>query len=355
MKRNFTSLLAIAILVITSGKAFSQADCSMSTTNPNPSPALGSSLAVTSLNGFTSPDQSPVGDFSKGTTTTLVSPVYSYPYAQTETYFKYHLATTASTSTITGYSISLIIEGGITLSCSNTVSFGVNSTGADYYFMLDPADAIPAGKYFKIVLTLTIAGGGNKDVIASAFQSNGQLAPAGISLPVKFSSFEATASGSTNYLTWNVGTEENLSGYQVERSVDGRNFSNIGFVSAAGNSSYSYVDNKPASTSYYRIKSVDIDGKYGYSTVAVVKTGSSSIVMKAFPMPITSKLTIQHSTATAGSNIMLSTADGRIIKTIVPAAGSQQTEIDLSSVKAGLYLVRYSAPGESATLKLIKQ
>ena len=355
MKRNFTSLLAIAILLITSGKAFGQADCSMSTTNPNPNPALGSSLAVTALNGFSSPDQSPVGDFTKGSTTTLVSPVYSYPYAQTETYFKYHLATPSSSSIITGYSISIIIEGGTTLSCSNTVSFGVNTTGADYYFMLDPADAIPANKYYKIVLTLTIAGGGNKDVIASAYQSNGQLAPAGISLPVKFSGFEATASGSSNYLSWKVGTEENLSGYHVERSVDGLSFSDIGFVAAAGKSGYSYVDTKPAGTSYYRIRSVDIDGKFGYSTVAVVKTGASSIVMKAFPMPVTSNLTIQHSTATAGSIITLSAADGRIIKTIIPAEGTQQTDLDLSSAKAGLYLVRYSTPVTSATLKVIKQ
>jgi hypothetical protein len=80
------------------------------------------------------------------------------------------------------------------------------------------------------------------------------------------------------------------------------------------------------------------------------------IVIKAFPTPFIKNVSIQHPTAVAGSAISISSEDGRIVKTIVPAIGTQQTDIDLSSSKAGLYLVRYSnGSGETETLKILKQ
>lgn len=175
-------------------------------------------------------------------------------------------------------------------------------------------------------------------------------------LPVKFSSLDARATNSSVSLKWNVATEENLSGYNVERSADGSSFSKIGFVKAEGNNSYSFVDSKPSSISYYRIKSVDIDGRYAYSTVALVKGGKSMIVLKAFPIPFIKNVSIQHPTAVAGSLITISSQDGRTIKSIVPAVGMQQTDVDLSLAKAGLYLVRFNnGNGEVETLKILKQ
>jgi hypothetical protein len=355
MTRNYTLVIAIAILMLTSISSFSQT-CSMSTTNPNPVPGFTTTLAATTANGFSSPDQTTVGTFNKGTTTSLLSPVYSYTTAQTETYFKYHLATSASGSTITGYSITLILQDGTRWTCSGTVSFSVNATGADYYFMFNPADAIPANKYFRIELDLTIAGGGsNKDVIASAFRSNANLAPAGITLPVKFSSFEVKVSSGSNYLTWNVGTEDNLNGYAVERSTDGDKFSQIGFVAASGKSSYSFVDNKASGASYYRVKSVDNDGKYGYSTIVQVKGQQSSVVLKAFPIPVQNQLTIQHGTAGKNNKIELVSADGRLMKSVLVIAGTQQTNVDMSSVRTGVYVVRFIDDANVESLKLVKQ
>jgi hypothetical protein len=157
-------------------------------------------------------------------------------------------------------------------------------------------------------------------------------------------------------LKWKVATEENLSGYTVEKSTDGRNFSKIGFVAANGVNNYSFTDTKSSATSYYRIKSVDVDGKYAYSTVAMVKSGKSLIVLKAFPSPIIRNLTIQHPTALAGSIITISAEDGRVMKSVVPAQGTQQTEIDLSTARSGLYLIRFTnSNGEAETLKVVKQ
>lgn len=179
---------------------------------------------------------------------------------------------------------------------------------------------------------------------------------AGSTLPVKFSNLDARLVSGSVSIKWNVGVEEDLHGYNIERSNDGRTFTNIGFVNANGESSYSFVDSKPSPISYYRVKSVDISGKYGYSSIALVKSGKSSIVLKAFPTPFVRSVSIQHPTAVPGSSITVSSADGRVIRTIVPATGMQQSDIDLSAAKPGFYVVRFSAAnGESETLKILKQ
>jgi hypothetical protein len=355
MKRSFT-LFATVISLLGITNISSGQTCSMSATNPNPSPAFSTAQTVDELNGFTSPDQSPVGKFPKGTTTTLESPVYFYTSAQSATYFKYNLATTTGSSLITGYSITLYCETLTAQSCSNTVSYPVTTTGTDYYFSISPLTAIPSNKYYKVVITLTLAGGGNKDVFATSFQSNGRLAPAGTILPVKFSSFDVNASDNTNNLVWNVGVEENLSGYEVERSADGRSFSRIAFVNAAGSSRYAYADSKISGTVYYRITSVDVDGRFGYSPVVAVKNGDASVVLNAFPMPVISDVTIQHAKATKGSLITISSVEGRTIKSITPAAGAQQTVINFSSLNKGVYMLRFTTTeGAVETLKLIRQ
>jgi len=344
----------MAIAMLTLGLKANSQTCTMSTTDPGANPALRSPLAVTGANGFTSPTQSPVGTYPKGQTSTLYSPVYSYNSAQTELNFKYHLASATSTATITSYTMTMYLDNGQVWTCGGTVSITLNTTGADYYFRINPPDAIPSQKYFRVSLSFTLLGGGNKDVLASAFQTNANLAPAGIILPVTFVSFEAKTSGDMNRLTWNVGTENNVKGYEVERSLDGRSFSTIGFVAATGAPSYSYTDAKTASA-YYRIKSVDIDGKYGYSVIVAVKSEFAAIRVKVYPMPVLSTTVLEHGAAVEGARIEISAADGRPVKMIMPVAGNVQTTIDLSSAKAGLYLVRYTNNKQTETIKLIKQ
>lgn len=111
-----------------------------------------------------------------------------------------------------------------------------------------------------------------------------------------------------------------------------------------------------ASRVFYRIKSVDLDGKYSYSPVVSLNAGNASIVLKAFPMPAQNQITLQHPAATATTRITLNTEDGRMVKSILPSNGTLQTMIDLSSVKSGLYLVRFeNGNGEVETMKIIKQ
>jgi hypothetical protein len=174
-------------------------------------------------------------------------------------------------------------------------------------------------------------------------------------LPVTFAGFNAkTLSGGIS-LTWEVGTEENVSGYEVQKSVNGSNFSKIGFVAANNKSSYGFIDSKHTGPGYYRIKSVDIDGKYAYSTVVRINGEQSSTLLKAFPMPVENQLTIQHGSANKASRIEIISVDGRTVQCTPIASGAQQTIIDFSSIKPGTYIARVVNSNSTETLKIIKQ
>ncbi|HEY1872397.1 MAG TPA: hypothetical protein VGG71_15140, partial [Chitinophagaceae bacterium] len=94
-------------------------------------------------------------------------------------------------------------------------------------------------------------------------------------LPVSMFNFGGSIKNNDAYLNWSTATESNNKGFYIERSKDGQNFASIGFVKGAGNSSkitnYTYTDylikDLNVTTTYYRLKQVDLDGKYSYSNM----------------------------------------------------------------------------------------
>lgn len=361
MKRISTLVVAICLLALSQNSVAQSV--TISTTDPSPiSPAFGTTLNVTSVNDFSTTNNgsgATFNEFPKNKTTELTSPEYYYGTSQSTIYFKYNvtIAQAGGGTYVSTPTVKIIYSGGtITLTASPlTITNGTNT----YYFAVTPFAAptqFPAYTNFRISLTLDVPQN-DRTVRANNLSTNALLGSAGAAvLPVKFSSFNAKSVSAGVALTWNVGTEDHVKGYEVERSTDQKNYSAIGFVAASGQGSYNFVDAHPSTVSYYRIKSVDADGKSVYSTIAIFKNGQSSIVLKAFPTPVRSELTIQHNTASAATRITVSSIDGRLLKSIIPVANSQQTIVDLSAAKAGLYLVRLdNGNGATETLKVIKQ
>lgn len=148
-----------------------------------------------------------------------------------------------------------------------------------------------------------------------------------------------------------------MEGYEVQKSMDGNQFNKIGYVAATDVTTYNFTDRQVNSgTVYYRIRNMDVDGKFKYSTVIAVRNGVSSTVFKAFPIPARSNVTLQHEAASANTMIRISTQDGRNVKVIRPSEGSIQSQIDISNFPSGLYLLQYTDGARKAqALKLIKQ
>jgi hypothetical protein len=215
----------------------------------------------------------------------------------------------------------------------------------------------PVGGQYRFRFELTPNTGNGQvgqHITFDDFRTNGTLSQA--PLPVTFIGFTARKTTGGTELTWKVGGEENVNRYEVERSTDGRNFTTVGSIVSSKHDTYTYVDPTASSTVYYRIKNVDNDGKYKYSSVARITNGKLEIVLKAFPQPVMSMLTVQHPVVKQSGLITVSTADGRIVKTIRPSAGSMQTGVDMSLFQKGLYMVRFDdGDGNAETMKIVKQ
>jgi hypothetical protein len=106
-----------------------------------------------------------------------------------------------------------------------------------------------------------------------------------IELPVKFVGFNVALQGKNVLVEWTTAEESNSSRFEIQRSEDGLNWNTISSVAAAGNSTtllkYSYTDrNVTAKIAYYRVRQVDLDEKFIYTSVRTIKTQSATQEIK---------------------------------------------------------------------------
>ncbi|HEX7845386.1 MAG TPA: T9SS type A sorting domain-containing protein [Chitinophagaceae bacterium] len=97
-----------------------------------------------------------------------------------------------------------------------------------------------------------------------------------IPLPLTWLSFTATKTASAKVLLqWKTAEEINCSHFEIERSVDGGSWIKIGTTLATGQpgliQSYQLLDQSPVyGPNYYRIKQMDLDGRYEYTPVRLI-------------------------------------------------------------------------------------
>jgi hypothetical protein len=292
----------------------------------------------------------------------VTSPTYQLPNAATTVGYGFTLGGTERVevtvrviyiSTITGQLETFNLREKIVPAYNPGTNTAVICDFAD----LSTIPGFPTGGKYRLQFEITPRtgdGAAGQTVTFDDFATNGTFSQ--IPLPVNFIGFEAKRLNSNVQLTWKVAGEENVSHYEVERSNDGRSFATIGNVSKTGRDIYTYTDATTSSTIYYRVKNVDNDGQFKYSTIARIVNGKSEIVLRAFPQPVQSKLTVQHPSIDGKALVSVSTADGRTVRTIVPANGSMQTYVDMNGLQKGMYVIRFdSGDGNIQTMKVLKQ
>jgi len=191
------------------------------------------------------------------------------------------------------------------------------------------------------------------------------LAPVTL-LPLKMISFTAMLTNNKVGLKWTTASEVNLSHFVVEKSTDGINFSEAGLVFAYGNTTdrtdYNLDDNVSNIQSgviYYRLRSVDTDGKGQLSEIRVIrisKTTANSITIQTYPNPVTSDLRITIPANWQNKKLVYEviTLNGQSVKRTEAANSSQTETINVSTLAPGMYLVRVSCEGQTAQQKIIK-
>ena len=170
-------------------------------------------------------------------------------------------------------------------------------------------------------------------------------------LPVTWQYFTGeTTDNNHPLLKWATTSETNASHFEIERSVDARSFNKVTSVSAAVDSrvltQYSFRDEAvPAGSYYYRLKQVDLDGKFDYSRIVNVKISGTRLV-NIHPNPVTDKLIIQ-SEKVLGLVELINLSGIRLYSM---DSDRKYLELEMGKFPSGLYTVRVN--GDS--YKIIK-
>ncbi|BDS15612.1 DUF4347 domain-containing protein [Aureispira anguillae] len=196
-------------------------------------------------------------------------------------------------------------------------------------------------------------------------RTNGEVEDYQISmilLPVELMSFTAKLEGeNTGILDWITSSETNNAGFEVEHalpSTRGVTFEKIGYVQGTGTTTqttyYTYqVPNLMAGTHYFRIKQINLDGTYKYSSIRALTVNKSEQTIVLYPNPTTDKVSILLPTLLEGEiDIEVFDNIGQRIHTKT-VSQQQVIELEFAHLPTANYMVRVKTDTSTKVFKLI--
>jgi Secretion system C-terminal sorting domain len=188
----------------------------------------------------------------------------------------------------------------------------------------------------------------------------------GIPLAVKLLSFSGNYKNNTTLLNWQTEGEMNFDRYEIERSSNGNDFFNIGNEAAKGANTpakqqYNYADNLVTvngNVFYYRLKMIDIDGNFTYSSIILVRRDqkmTDAITINPNPVVTGGVATVRFSATKAGK------ADLRVVDMTGKIVLQQPTNVfegnnnialgHLDKLPPGIYVLQLSNDNELSVVK----
>ena len=185
-----------------------------------------------------------------------------------------------------------------------------------------------------------------------------------ITLPVTFHNFTATQKNNNVLLDWTTDTDDAFSHYVVERSVDGEKFSDIGMVMTiptVDEVNYQYKDLNVSSATgvlYYRLRWL-FGKETSYSPVKIVRLGKEEgkIEVAIYPNPAKTSISVNIPSAwqQRTSKIEILTVNGVMVQIRNIKSAGQVEAVNLSSLPKGMYVVKISCDGASASKTIVKE
>ncbi|MBK8944501.1 MAG: T9SS type A sorting domain-containing protein [Ignavibacteriae bacterium] len=194
-------------------------------------------------------------------------------------------------------------------------------------------------------------------------------------LPVELTSFSANVEENKILLNWETATEVNNYGFEIEKKkseIRSKNLTweKVGFVEGNGNSNspkyYTYEDQslKIAGKYFYRLKQIDIDGKFEYSDEIEVNISAPKEInlSQNYPNPFNPVTAIKYSipsnlkSETSNVKIVVFDILGKEIATLVNEkqnSGNYEVNFDGNSLPSGIYFYKLQVDNFSKTQKMI--
>ncbi|MEM9917605.1 MAG: FG-GAP-like repeat-containing protein [Bacteroidota bacterium] len=185
-------------------------------------------------------------------------------------------------------------------------------------------------------------------------------------LPVELFSFAFEVVGCEVQLNWATESEVNFSHFLLERSDNGNDFKTLERIDASGGveqiGAYHYYDKNANGRNYYRLKMVDLDGSYEYSSIVYAPTDCSGAygLMDVYPNPLNTAtdgiLTIKLYTSEHNVRLTLTDLNGQPIRvmTLPVEEGWNTLRMDLSFLPSGIYHLSSEIDGNKKTKQIVR-
>lgn len=180
-------------------------------------------------------------------------------------------------------------------------------------------------------------------------------------LPLKLLSFTATKEKTAVQLNWQTAEEVNTAHFNIQRSTDGINFSNLGKVNAkgSGNASYTYADNIAniaGGKAYYRLQMMDKDGKYTFSKIIPLALELFAGTIRTYPNPVKNQLYVLYNAQSATkATLRITDVSGKIVHSQIVGLSSNAVSVNVSGLGKGVYYVQLITDKSTQRTSFVKE
>ena len=173
-------------------------------------------------------------------------------------------------------------------------------------------------------------------------------------LPVELIVFDAVIEKGEVLLNWQTATEINHKEFIVEHSLDGSNFNVIGSLAGSGNSieisDYHFIHHSPSKGyNFYRLKLLDLNGDYSYSTVVSIRHTDQKVKPQLTPTLANDFIHIKDSDRQLYNYVIVNSM-GKAVQGGVSDTG----QIDVSRLLPGNYHLLILNDQSSPWLQFVK-
>jgi hypothetical protein len=186
----------------------------------------------------------------------------------------------------------------------------------------------------------------------------------GVVLPVKIISFTGTATTDCMMnLNWKTSEEFNVIKYEIEVSSNGINFTKIGEQIALRNTTNDYqfsTQDNIRAYSYFRLKIVESDGSFSYTTTVNLETKCPlEFGVEFSPVPFQNNLNIRVQLGISNEIVLvLTNSVGQIVKKekrSLPRGINNINWSNMNQLAAGTYIISVTDQfGNKSVKKLVK-
>ena len=259
-----------------------------------------------------------------------------------------------------------------------TTNTGSSYTIGLYYTLAELGGKLPSTLKIAKTSAATLAGANSSNTVISATTSTafgtGYLFTANFTsfskfflvdnnvvLPANLVSFNGLLNNQQHsILQWKTTNQYNLRDFEIQRSYDGVSFTSIGLIKPIQTSGtindYNFIDSAIANpNNFYRLKIIDIDGKFKMSDVILINNNKFPKFVELLENPARNHISILINNANKENvSVKLFNSVGQLVKNWEPGKinGSVSLPLNLSKPVAGLYTLQVGAGDKKANFKV---